>query len=71
MHSIVFLLRATGPERNSALNKRGIMSFSKPKQCISLLQVSGNTLQHLEMLKFLGVVFTSDGRRNEESETDW
>jgi len=36
-------------------------------QCI--LQVSGNTLQHVEDFKYLGVIFTSDGRRNKEIDT--
>jgi len=31
-----------------------------------MLQVSGNTLQQLEMFKNLGVVFTIDGRRDNE-----
>ena len=33
------------------------------------LQVSGNTLQQVEKFKCLGVVFTIDGRRNEEIDT--
>jgi len=32
-------------------------------------QVSGNTLQQVEKFKYLGVVFTSGGRRSEEIET--
>jgi len=36
--------------------------FSRnPSQC--MLQVSGNTLQQVHTFKYLGVVFTSDGRR--------
>jgi len=31
-----------------------------------MLQVSDNTLQHVEKFKYLGVVFTSDGRRNKK-----
>jgi len=34
----------------------------RPRQC--LLQVSGNTLQQVETLKYLRVVFTSDESRN-------
>ena len=34
-----------------------------------MLQVSGNTLQQLEIFKYLGVVFTSDGRQSEEIDT--
>jgi len=34
-----------------------------------MLQVSGNTLQQVEKFKYLGVVFTSDGRRSEEIDT--
>jgi len=31
--------------------------------------VSGNTLQQVEKFKYLGVVFTSNGRRSEEIDT--
>jgi len=31
--------------------------------------VSGNSLQQVETLKYLGVVFTSDGSRNKELDT--
>jgi len=31
-----------------------------------MLQLSGNTLQQVEKFKYLGVVFTNDGRRNEQ-----
>jgi len=31
--------------------------------------VSGNTLQQVEKFKYLGVAFTSDGRRSEEIDT--
>jgi len=31
-----------------------------------MLQVNGSTLQQVEKFKYLGVVFTSDGRRKEE-----
>jgi len=31
-----------------------------------MLQVNGSALQQVEKFKYLGVVFTSDGRRNEE-----
>jgi len=31
--------------------------------------VSGNALQQVETFKYLGVVFTSDGRRNEAIDT--
>jgi len=34
-----------------------------------MLQVSGNTLQHVEKFKHLGMVFTSDGRQNKEIDT--
>jgi len=33
------------------------------------LQVSGSTLQQMEKFKYLGVVFTSDGRWSEEIDT--
>jgi len=35
------------------------LSLETPRQCI--LNVSENTLQQVETLKYLGVVFTSDG----------
>jgi len=38
-----------------------------PRQCT--LQVRGNTLQHVETLKYLVVVIASEGRRNEEVDT--
>jgi len=34
-----------------------------------MLQVSRNTLQQVEKLKYLGLVFTSNGRWNEEIDT--
>ena len=34
-----------------------------------MLQLSGNTLQQVEKFTHPGVVFTSDGRRNEEIDT--
>jgi len=34
-----------------------------------MLQMSGNTLQQVEKFKYLGLVFTSDGRQNEEIDT--
>jgi len=40
--------------------------FRNPRQ---LLQVSNSTLQEVEKLKYLVVVFTSDGRRSEEIDT--
>jgi len=40
---------------------------TNPRQCRR--QVSGNTLQQVEKFKYLGVVFTSDGRRSEEIDT--
>ena len=39
----------------------------KPRQC--MLQVNGNTQQQVENFKYLGVLFTRDGRRNEEIDT--
>jgi len=39
----------------------------RPRQYI--LQVSGNTLQQVETLKYLRVVFTCDGSRNKEIDT--
>jgi len=42
--------------------------FRRPREC--LLQVSGNTLQLVETLKYLGVlVFTSDESRNKQIDT--
>jgi len=41
--------------------------MSRPRQCF--LQVSGNTLQQVETLKFLGMVFTSDESRNKGIDT--
>jgi len=38
-----------------------------PRQCT--LQVRSNTLQQMEKFKYLGVVFTSDGRWSEEIDT--
>jgi len=34
-----------------------------------MLQVNGNTQQQVENFKYLGVLFTRDGRRNEEIDT--
>jgi len=46
-----------------------VLCLPRRPQCI--LQVSGNTLQQVETFKYLGVVFTSDGNRNKEIDTDW
>jgi len=37
---------------------------TNPSQCT--LQVNGNTLQQVEKIKYLGVLFTSDGRWSED-----
>jgi len=39
----------------------------RPRQC--MLQVSGNIQQQVETLKYLGVVFTSEGSRDREINT--
>jgi len=39
-----------------------------PRQC-TLLQVNCNTLQQVEKFKWIGVILTSDRRRNKESDT--
>ena len=60
-------------DRFSAVCKQRGMNISTKKTealCVSrnsrqcMLQVSGITLQQVEKFKYLGVVFTSDGRRN-------
>jgi len=67
MHSIGFLLRATVPERQSAPKIPRYYVSTNQRQCI--LQVSGNTQQQVEKFKYLGVVFTIDGRWSEEVDT--
>ena len=62
---------------SAACNCAGIKISTKYTEvlCLStnqrrcMLQVSGNTLQQLEIFKYLGVVFTSDGRQSEEIDT--
>jgi len=55
--------------KNSTI-KTEVLHFSRnPDQCS--LQVSGASLKQLEKFKHLGVVFTSDGRQNEELELEW
>ena len=64
MHSIGFLLRATETKWKSALKI--------PRYYVSPHiqgNVCSNTLQQLEKFKYLGVVFTSDGRRHMEIDT--
>ena len=41
---------------------------TNPSQCT--LQVNGNTFQQVEKIKYLGVLFTSDGRWSEDWYTD-
>jgi len=41
--------------------------LKRPRQCI--LQVSGNTLQHVKTFNYLGVVFTSDENWNKGIDT--
>jgi len=46
-------------------NKTELLCLSRdPRQC--MLQVSGNTLQQVEMFKYVAVAITSNGRRNKE-----
>ena len=48
--------------------KTEILHLSRnPGQCV--LQVNGATLKQVEKFKYLGVVFTSDGRQDEELDT--
>ena len=48
--------------------KTEILHLSRnPDQCV--LQVDGATLKQVEMFKYLGVAFTSDGRQDEELDT--
>jgi len=46
----------------STKNTEELRFSTNPRQC--MLQVSGKTLQHVEKFKYLGGVFTSDGRRS-------
>ena len=46
---------------------RCVTHLQKHRQC--MLQVSDNTLHHVEKYQYLRVVFTSDGRRNKEIDT--
>jgi len=66
MHLIVFLFRETDQARTKiSTNKFKVLFLSRnTKQC--MLQVSGNTLQQVEKFKYLGMVFTSDGRPNKK-----
>jgi len=48
-------------------NTEVLCLLTNPRQCMR--QVSGNTLQQVEKFKYLGVVFTSDGRRSKEIDT--
>ena len=66
-HLIGFLLRATKQEQKSALKILRYCLSRRPRKCI--LQLSGNTLQWAETFKDIGVVFTNDGSRNKEIET--
>ena len=45
----------------------GTSSSRNPDQCV--LQVNGATLKQVEKFKYLGVVFTSDGRQDEVFDT--
>ena len=48
--------------------KTEVLHLSRnPDQCV--LQVNGATLKQVEMFKYLGVAFTSDGRQDEELDT--
>jgi len=63
------VLRCVRPRGNENLKRSGYCGSRSrnPRQCT--LQISGNTLQQVEKFKYLGVVFTSDGRRNKEIDT--
>ena len=48
--------------------KTEVLHLSRnPDQCV--LQVNGETLKQVEKFKYLGVAFTSDGRQDEEIDT--
>ena len=48
--------------------KTEVLHLSRnPDQCV--LQVNGATLKQVEKFKYLGVAFTSDGRQDEELDT--
>jgi len=51
----------------STKNTEVLRLSTNPRQCMR--QVSGNTLQQVEMFKYLGMVFTSHGMRSEEIDT--
>jgi len=51
----------------STKNTKVLCLSTKPTQYIR--QVSGNTLQQVEKFKYLGVGFTSNGSRSEETDT--
>jgi len=48
----------------STKNTEVLCLSRKPRQC--MLQVSGNALQQVEEVKYIGVVFASDRRWSEE-----
>jgi len=49
-------------------DKTKVLFLSRnPRQC--MLRVSSSPLQQMEKLKYLGVVFTNDGKRNKEIDT--
>jgi len=53
--------------KNSTKTTEVLCLSRNPRQCT--LQVCGNTLQQVDKFKYLGVVFTSNGRRSEETDT--
>jgi len=62
---------------SAARDRVGMKTSTKKTEVLCLsrissqcsLQVSGNTLQHVQRFKYRGVVFTSYGRRKKETDT--
>jgi len=64
----VFCCVQPSRNKNQYFKKTEILWLNrKPSQ--HTLQVSSNTLQQVEKLKYYGFVFTSDGRRKKEIDT--
>jgi len=63
-HELNWFSAACDQSRNENQHQEVLCLSRKPRQCV--LQVSNNTLQKIEKFKFPGVVFSSDGRRNNE-----
>ena len=68
LNSFADACNTAGMKISTAKTEVGLLHLSRnPDQCV--LQVNGAILKQVEKFRYLGVAFTSDGRQDEELDT--